>query len=35
LPDAHDIVLVDGYHEISSKMDDMIIGLKACFVKKA
>jgi hypothetical protein len=28
------IRLVDGDHEITCKMDDMAIGLKACFVKK-
>ena len=28
------IRLVDGDHEISCKMDGMLIGLKACFVKK-
>ncbi len=28
------IRLVDGDHEISCKMDNMAIGLKACFVKK-
>ena len=33
--DAHGKVLVDSDHEISSKMDGMAIGLKACFVKKA
>jgi protein PhnA len=27
--------LVEGDHEISCKMDGMVIGLKACFVKKA
>lgn len=28
------IRLVDGDHEISCKMDGVLIGLKACFVKK-
>ena len=29
------IRLVEGDHEISCKMNDMAVGLKACFVKKA
>jgi protein PhnA len=29
------IRLVEGDHEISCKMNDMTVGLKACFVKKA
>lgn len=28
------ILLVDGDHEISCKMDGVSVGLKACFVKK-
>ena len=31
---AKPIRLVDGDHEISCKMDGVLIGLKACFVKK-
>ena len=29
------IKLVDGDHEISCKVDNIAVGLKACFVKKA
>jgi protein PhnA len=29
------IRLVDGHHEISCKVDNIVVGLKACFVKKA
>ena len=29
------IRLVDGDHEISCKVDNIVVGLKACFVKKA
>jgi len=29
------IRLVDGDHEISCKVDNIAVGLKACFVKKA
>lgn len=29
------IRLVDGNHEISCKVDNIAVGLKACFVKKA
>jgi protein PhnA len=29
------ILLVDGDHEISCKMDGVSVGLKACFVKKS
>lgn len=32
---AKGIRLVDGDHEISCKIDGSVIGLKACFVKKA